>query len=200
MTPEELRPLVIVIDNYDSFTYNLVHAFHEGGARVVVHRNDAITRDALESQDPEAIVLSPGPGSPANPRDFGVCRDLIETPVRGVPMLGVCLGMQGMAHWTGGRVAPAPTVVHGEASRIALGASPLWVGLPEAIDVGRYHSLVVDGATLPDDWQVTATTQHGTVMAMDHKRLAWHGVQFHPESILTPDGQTIIGNFLESLP
>ncbi|MGB0651815.1 MAG: anthranilate synthase component II [Thermoplasmatota archaeon] len=189
-------PHIVVIDNYDSFTYNLVHALAAAGARTTVVRNDAVSRDEVAALGPDGLVFSPGPGHPAVPRDFGVCADLITNPLD-VPVLGVCLGMQGLAHHTGGRVVPAPEIVHGSASPARLqGGSPLFAGLGDAVDVGRYHSLLVDADSLPAAWRPLAATETGLLMAMEHKERPWYGVQFHPESILTPDGDRMVANFV----
>ncbi len=185
---------MIVIDNYDSFTYNLVHGLAKAGADVQVIRNDAIDRAGIADLQPDGIILSPGPGSPDNDRDFGICKDLILEPL-GVPMLGVCLGMQGMAHHAGGRVQRAPEVVHGEASHTTLQPHPIFAGLPTEVQVARYHSLCVT-ETGPD-WQELGRSDDGILMAMAHRRRPWVGVQFHPESILTPLGQTMLANFVE---
>lgn len=190
------RPRVLVIDNYDSFTHNLVHAFAGAGADAGAVRNDAIDHDAIAGDAPDAIVLSPGPGTPAEPRDFGVCADLIRQPLRDVPMLGVCLGMQGMAHHTGGSVIAAPRIVHGQASPFTPRPHPVFDGLSAPMLVGRYHSLCVDGDSLPDDWHPLGASDDGILMAMAHKTLPWFGMQFHPESILTPEGPKMIANFL----
>ena len=189
-------PRILVVDNYDSFTYNLVHAFAGAGAHVTVHRNDAVDRDAIARDAPDGIVLSPGPGHPGQERDFGVCKDLITEPWDG-PLLGVCLGMQGMALHSGGAVVPAPAIVHGSASRFRRGDHAVFAGLPPELSVGRYHSLAVDAERLPPDWQALGATEDGTLMAMAHRRRPWVGVQFHPESILTPDGPKMVHNFLE---
>ncbi len=184
---------ILVIDNYDSFTYNLVHGLAAAGADIVVERNDATDRAAIQAKGFDGIVLSPGPGSPAIARDVGVCADLIRRPLD-LPMLGVCLGMQSMAHYTGGTVSRAPQVVHGETSQVALGDHPLFEGLPGSVDVGRYHSLRVE-TPLPADWQALGSTQDGVLMAMAHQTLPWVGVQFHPESILSPQGPSMLANF-----
>jgi len=184
---------VLLVDNYDSFTHNLAHALAVAGADVTVARNDAVTlKQALAH---EAIVLSPGPGHPSVPRDVGVCAELLraEAPL---PMLGVCLGMQAMGHYGGGIVERAPRPVHGEASPVDLLPDPLWEGLPARIEAGRYHSLAVREAGLPAHWRILARGD-GVVMAMRHQRLPWWGVQFHPESILTPLGPRIVANFLD---
>lgn len=189
------RPRILVIDNYDSFTHNLVHAASTAGASVEVARNDAVTLGGINASGFDGIILSPGPGHPEVPRDFGVCADLVRAGTS-VPILGVCLGMQGLAHHTGGKVIAAPRPVHGEATQVTLDAHPLFAGLPPTIAAGRYHSLVVDADALPPDWKVIARGE-GIVMAMAHRRLPWAGVQFHPESILTPHGPRILQNFLE---
>jgi len=184
---------VAVVDNYDSFTHNLAHAVAVAGAGVEVVRNDAVDLAGLLALRPDAIVLSPGPGTPAEARDVGVCGPLLRSGAR-VPILGVCLGMQAMAHFTGGRVVRAPRPVHGEASEVDLVAHRLFEGLPPRIPAGRYHSLCVDEPSLPAEWQVVA---RGDVpMAMAHRALPWVGVQFHPESILTPHGPRLVANFL----
>ncbi len=180
---------LLLIDNYDSFTYNLAAGL--APADVTVCRNDAISRDQVESFD--GIVLSPGPGDPANPRDFGVCQEVIVEPVD-VPLLGVCLGMQGMAHHTGGRVGPAPQILHGQASPVSLQDHPLFEGVQRPAMVGRYHSLCVEA--LSPQWRPLGEYQ-GTLMAMAHRQRPWIGVQFHPESILTPDGPLMLQNFVE---
>ncbi len=186
---------LLVIDNYDSFTYNLVHGLTAAGAEVTVRRNDAITRSDIEAMRVEGIVLSPGPGSPGVARDVGVCADLIADPLP-VPLLGVCLGMQAMAHYTGGTVRRAPSVVHGEANTITLAPHPCFRGLPESVEVGRYHSLCVE-TPLPRQWQALGSSEDGVLMAMAHRERPWLGLQFHPESILSPTGQTMLQNFVE---
>lgn len=186
---------VLLLDNYDSFTHNLADALRRGGAEVTVARNDAVTRADIDAMAPEAIVLSPGPGHPANERDFGICTDLICKPWDG-PMLGVCLGMQGMAHHTGGTVDSAPSLVHGEGDAVALGEHTMFAGLERPVQVARYHSLCV---TEPSpEWQELGRSADGTLMAMAHRTRPWIGVQFHPESILTPEGQTMIDAFLQT--
>jgi len=185
---------LLLVDNYDSFTHNLAAGLHLGGADVTVVRNDAIDRDGVATLGPDGIVLSPGPGHPGVPRDFGVCTDLVRRPLD-VPMLGVCLGMQGMVHHTGGRVIAAPELVHGEASDAELEDHPLFDGVARRTPVGRYHSLCVD-ADLPPAWSPIGTS--GTVvMAVAHQDRPWVGVQFHPESILTPQGPRMLQNFVE---
>lgn len=186
---------ITVIDNYDSFTYNVVHGLAHAGADVSVHRNDAIDRDRLAADRPDGIVLSPGPGHPGVARDFGVCTDLVKRPLD-VPMMGICLGMQGMALHTGGAVDRAPEVVHGETRRFKPHHHVIFDGLPDEIQVGRYHSLCVAAAP-PDAWHDLGRTDDGVLMAMAHRQRPWIGLQFHPESILTPDGQTMIDHFVQ---
>ena len=186
---------VVLIDNYDSFTHNLADAVRRAGAQVTVRRNDAVTRDDVAALAPDAVILSPGPGHPGNERDFGVCQQLLRDPLD-VPMLGVCLGMQGMAHHTGGTIGPAPTLVHGEPDSVPLGEHAIFAGLSRPVQVARYHSLCV---TEPGpEWEPLGRSPDGTLMAMQHRRRPWIGVQFHPESILTPEGQTMIEQFLRT--
>jgi anthranilate synthase/aminodeoxychorismate synthase-like glutamine amidotransferase len=185
-------PRLLLVDNYDSFTYNLAHALATAGARVEVARNDAVTVEQALAHD--AIVLSPGPGHPAVPRDVGAC-DAILRAAPDLPMLGVCLGMQAMGHVAGAAVVRAPHPVHGQASPVELLPDPLWAGLPPRILAGRYHSLAVQNSGLPKQWAPLAHGD-GLLMAMRHRRLPWWGVQFHPESILTPEGPRILANFV----
>ncbi|MGB1586591.1 MAG: anthranilate synthase component II [Thermoplasmatota archaeon] len=183
---------ILLVDNYDSFTHNLADAMRRTGRDVLVARNDAVDRAQIADMQPEAIVLSPGPGHPGNPRDFGVCADLIRKPFD-IPMLGICLGMQGMALHTGGTVGPAPELVHGEADEVHL-EGPRFEGIPQPTAVGRYHSLcVVDAGP---QWHELGRAADGTLMAIEHRERPWLGLQFHPESILTPHGQAIIERFL----
>ena len=194
--------MIVLIDNYDSFTFNLFHYLGGLGAEVVVHRNDKIAVDDVTAADPDAIVLSPGP---CTPNEAGVCLELISRacglngfprPQRLVPILGVCLGHQSIGQAFGGKVVRARQPVHGKAEEIVHDGSALFRGAPKPLRAGRYHSLVVDGRTLPKDLKVSARTKDGIVMALRHLKLPVIGVQFHPESILTPDGQTLLGNFL----
>lgn len=189
------RPRLVLIDNYDSFTHNLAHGLSAAGADVEVVRNDAVALRALLAKRPDGFVLSPGPGHPANERDFGVCAPLVRRVAAqgGPPVFGVCLGLQGMAHHTGGKVVRAPRPVHGKSTLVSLGRHALFAGLPRRIEAGRYHSLVADERTLPKDWQVIARGD-GLVMAIAHRTRPLAGVQFHPESILTPQGQRLLRN------
>jgi anthranilate synthase/aminodeoxychorismate synthase-like glutamine amidotransferase len=193
--------VILVIDNYDSFTFNLVQALQAAGADVRVIRNDAITREGVEAlaADPEAdlrgIIVSPGPG---NPDTAGVSVDTIRVAMdRHIPLLGVCLGMQSMAVAWGAAIVRAPTLVHGEASAISHDGQGLLAGMEEGFPAARYHSLCVDPATLPEDLYVTATSpEDGVVMGLRHRTLPIEGVQFHPESVLTPSGPHLLANFL----
>ncbi len=193
--------MILVVDNYDSFTFNLVQALQAGGADVRVVRNDAITRDEVEAlaADParhlRGIVISPGPGDPGT---AGVSVDTVRVAAdRGLPLLGVCLGMQSMAAAYGAAIVRAPTLVHGEASNVEHDGLGLLAGMPAGFPAARYHSLCVDPSTLPPDLYVTATSPvDGVVMGLRHRTLPLEGVQFHPESVLTPSGPHLIANFL----
>ena len=187
----------LVIDNFDSFTYNLVQYLGEAGADPHVHRNDAITLAAARALDPDAIIISPGPGNPANERDFGVCRDILLELSPQVPTLGVCLGLQGFVHVYGGDVIHAPRILHGKASSVHHKGAGVLAGIPSPFQAARYHSLVVDATTLPTDIEMTAWTDDGELMAAQHRSHPIEGVQFHPESILTEHGHDMIRNFLE---
>jgi len=187
--------VILVIDNYDSFTFNLVQAFGELGQKVEVHRNDAIDVQGVRARSPTALVLSPGPCTPA---EAGISVALVESLSGTLPILGVCLGHQAIAHAFGGTVRRARTVMHGKTSLLRHPGRGLFAGLPEAPEVGRYHSLAVDEPSLPEALEATAfALDDGEVMALRHKRHPTVGVQFHPESILTPDGPRLLKNFLE---
>jgi len=183
---------VTLIDNYDSFTFNLVHFLGELGAEVAVWRNDARTVDETLSEKPDAIVLSPGP---CTPNEAGICLDLVRAAAGTTPILGVCLGHQSIGQVFGGKVIRAPTPMHGKVSTVTHTGQKLFRGVNGPIQATRYHSLVVERASAPDDLEVTAEAD-GLIMAMSHRRHNVHGVQFHPESIASEHGKTILGNFL----
>ena len=188
---------VLVIDNYDSFTYNLVQYLGELGAEPVVFRNDAITLKEAEALLPAAIVISPGPGDPCDRRYFGVCADILRGLSPRVPTLGVCLGHQGIGAVFGGRVVHARTLRHGKTSRIFHNGKGIFRGLPNGFLAARYHSLVLQRASLPPDLLLTAESDDGEVMGIRHRRFPIEGIQFHPESVLTEHGKAILANFLK---
>lgn len=183
--------MILLIDNYDSFTWNLVHYLREAGAEVRVWRNDALSVQQALAHDPQGIVISPGPRDPAS---AGICLDLIRAAA--VPVLGVCLGHQAIAQAFGGRIMPATRIMHGKVDRISHDGSGVFAGLPSPLAATRYHSLAVDPASLPDCLRVTARADDGTIMALAHRDLPIEGVQFHPESIASEHGHELIGNFL----
>jgi anthranilate synthase component II len=185
--------MLLLIDNYDSFTYNLVHYLGELGADIEVHRNDRITVERALELKPQAIVLSPGP---CTPREAGICLDLIARAGSHVPILGVCLGHQAIGDAYGGVVKRAPVPMHGKLSEIRARDVGLFKGLPKSFEVTRYHSLIVERATLPDALEVTAETADGLIMGLQHRVHPVHGVQFHPESIASEHGHAILANFL----
>jgi anthranilate synthase/aminodeoxychorismate synthase-like glutamine amidotransferase len=182
---------VLLIDNYDSFTYNLVHLLEELGAKVVVRRNDAVALDEAASLEPDRLVVSPGPGRPA---DAGVSVALIRELGPRVGTLGVCLGHQAVVEAFGGEVGAARALLHGKASLLRHDGRGVFAGLPEEIEVGRYHSLAA--TRVPGELEVSARTDDGEVMAVRHRSHPIEGVQFHPESVLTPHGRTLLANFL----
>ena len=186
--------MLVIIDNYDSFTYNLVHYLGELGADSRVFRNDAIEPDGVLALAPEAIVLSPGPGYPDS---AGVCLELVKKAAGKVPVLGVCLGHQTIGQAFGGRIVRAPRIMHGKLSAIRHGATGLFSGLPEEFQATRYHSLVVDRKSLPDCLRVTAETEDGLIMGLAHREHKVFGVQFHPESIASEHGHELFANFLQ---
>lgn len=185
---------VVIIDNYDSFTFNLVQRLGELGARPVVVRNDAVDIAGLKRLKPDRLVVSPGP---CTPNEAGISVEAIQQLAPDVPILGVCLGHQAIGQAFGGRVVRAKQPVHGKASAIEHDGLGLFKGVPSPFDVGRYHSLVVEKKSLPEELVVCATSRTGEIMAMRHRSFSVYGVQFHPESILTPHGQQILSNFLE---
>jgi anthranilate synthase component 2 len=191
--------MLVMIDNYDSFTYNLVQYFGELGTEVRVFRNDEITVAGIEALQPQHLVLSPGPCSPA---EAGICVQAIQHFMGRLPVLGVCLGHQAIGAALGGRIVRAKTPMHGKTDRLAHDAKGVYSGLPQDFTVVRYHSLVIDAATRPEALEVTATSQDGEIMGVRHRGLAGsatplEGVQFHPESILSEHGHQLLRNFVE---
>jgi anthranilate synthase component 2 len=186
--------MIVLIDNYDSFTFNLVHYLGALGAEVVVHRNDKIASAEVIATDPDAIVLSPGP---CTPDDAGICLDLIAMAAPRVPIFGVCLGHQAIGQAFGGKVVRAPLPVHGKLSAIGHRGEGVFRGINGPFRATRYHSLVVERATLTDDLTVTAQTEDRLVMGLMHRSLPVHGVQFHPESIASEHGHLVLKNFLD---
>jgi anthranilate synthase component II len=184
---------LLVIDNYDSFTYNLVHFLGELGAEPVVYRNDKITLEEIDDMAPEAIVLSPGP---CTPNEAGICLSLIERFAPAIPMLGVCLGHQAMGQAMGGEVVRAPELMHGKTSHINHKGKGIFRELNSGFIATRYHSLIVRPETLPGTLEVTASSDDGLIMGMQHRQFPMHGVQFHPESIASENGHALLQNFL----
>jgi len=184
---------ILVIDNYDSFTYNLVHFLGELGAAVTVRRNDKIGLDEIAAMAPDGIVLSPGT---CTPNEAGICLSVIERFAPSMPMLGVCLGHQAMGQAMGGDVIRAPELMHGKTSRINHSGKGLFRGLNSGFEATRYHSLTVKRETFPESLEITATTDDGLVMGLQHRSFPMHGVQFHPESIASENGHALLQNFL----
>ncbi len=187
--------MITLIDNYDSFTYNLVHYLGEMGAEVKVYRNNVVTVDAVFSENPSGIVLSPGP---CDPDRAGICLEVVKrAAVTGLPLLGVCLGHQAIGQVFGGKIVRADQLMHGKTSEIIHNGTGVFKGLPNRFTATRYHSLTVDPATVPNTLEVTATTADGVIMGLSHKSLPIHGVQFHPESIASEHGHALLRNFLD---
>jgi anthranilate synthase component 2 len=186
--------VIVLIDNYDSFTFNLVHYFGDLGAEVVVHRNDKVTSRAVMAADPDAIVLSPGP---CTPKEAGICLELIQQASATIPILGVCLGHQAIGDAFGGKVVRAPVLVHGKLSEIRHHGQGVFRGINGPFKATRYHSLVVERDSLPGELNVNAETDDGIIMGLAHARLPVHGVQFHPESIASDHGHLMLKNFLD---
>ena len=189
-----MAAMVVLIDNYDSFTFNLVHYLGGLGADVVVHRNDKVSVSDVIAAKPDAIVLSPGP---CTPNEAGVCLNLIEQTAPSIPILGVCLGHQAIGQAFGGAVVRAPAPVHGKLSEVHHQGAGVFHGINGSFKATRYHSLVVERTSMPDALTVTAETDDRLVMGLAHKTLPVHGVQFHPESIASEDGPLILKNFLD---
>ena len=188
---------VLVIDNYDSFTYNIVQELAELGAEPTVARNDAWTLEQVRGFAPDGIVISPGSGSPENARDIGISNDVIRELGPSIPLLGVCLGHQCIGYVFGARIARAPELLHGKVSQIYHRGEGVLDGLPIPFEATRYHSLIVERASLPHDLKVTAETHDEIVMAVRHREYPIEGVQFHPESVLTTEGMRLLRNFLK---
>ena len=186
--------MLLLIDNYDSFTYNLVHFLGELGAACEVRRNDKLTVEEAIALKPKAIVLSPGP---CTPNEAGICLDLVAKAGPRIPLLGVCLGHQTIGQAYGGKVIRAPEPMHGKLSTIRNKGKGLFADVPARIEVTRYHSLIVERASLPPDLEVTAETSDGIIMGLAHKRHPVHGLQFHPESIASEHGHDLLANFLK---
>ena len=187
--------MLVIIDNYDSFTYNLVHYLGELGVDCGVFRNDAISVQEVLALDPDGIVLSPGPGYP---QSAGICLDLVEKAADTVPMLGVCLGHQAIGQAFGGCIVRAPRLMHGKLSSIRHDGDGLFQGLPQGFEATRYHSLVVERESLPETLQVNAETEQGVIMGLAHRERPVFGVQFHPESIASEHGHALLANFLRA--
>ena len=184
---------MLLIDNYDSFTYNLVQAFAAMGASVMVYRNDAISVEESAALEPTHLVISPGPG---RPEDAGVSLDMIGAWAGKVPILGVCLGHQSIVQQHGGDIVRAERLMHGKTSMVKHDGATIFAGLSNPFEVGRYHSLCAEHESLPDELVVTAETERGEIMGVRHKTLPIEGVQFHPESVLTPEGDALMANFM----
>jgi len=189
-----VKPRLLLIDNYDSFTYNLVQAFLVLGAEVEVHRNDALTPAAARALAPTHLCISPGPGTP---HDAGTSMDMIREFAGGIPVLGVCLGHQSIVAVFGGEIVRAGRLMHGKTSLVRHDARTLFTQVSQPCEVGRYHSLIAEPASLPALLEVSARTDEGEIMAVRHRTLTVEGVQFHPESILTPEGPKMLGAFLQ---
>jgi len=188
---------ILLLDNYDSFTYNLVQAFAASGAEVHVHRNDAIDTSAALALAPTHLVISPGPG---RPEDAGRSLEMIGAFCERIPVLGVCLGHQSLVSFFGGSIVRAERLMHGKTSRVKHDGSELFEGLSQPFEAGRYHSLCADSRSLPAELILTAETERGEIMAVRHQTLPLNGVQFHPESVLTPEGDRLLLNFMQMTP
>ncbi len=186
--------MILVIDNYDSFTYNLVQYLGELGAELEVRRNDQTTVDEIARMAPERIVISPGPKTPT---EAGICLDVIQKFSGKIPILGVCLGHQAIGQAFGGKVIRAPEIMHGKTSQISHDGKTIFSNLPNPFPATRYHSLIVERSSLPDCLEISATTADGLIMGLRHKQHKVEGVQFHPESVLTEAGKQLLANFLK---
>ena len=191
--PNEFRPMLLLIDNYDSFTYNLAQYFGELGCELVIKRNDEISLDEIAALAPKHICISPGP---CTPREAGISKDVVLRFGAKIPILGVCLGHQCIAEAYGGKIVRASTLVHGKSSTIRHNGSALFTDLPAPFEAGRYHSLAVERSSFPACLEIIAESEDGEIMALRHREFPVYGVQFHPESVLTCDGKKILGRFL----
>ena len=191
--PNEVRPMLLLIDNYDSFTYNLAQYFGELGCELVIKRNDEISLDEIAALAPKHICISPGP---CTPREAGISKDVVLRFGAKIPILGVCLGHQCIAEAYGGKIVRASTLVHGKSSTIRHNGSALFTDLPAPFEAGRYHSLAVERSSFPACLEIIAESEDGEIMALRHREFPVYGVQFHPESVLTCDGKKILGRFL----
>jgi anthranilate synthase component 2 len=187
--------MILIIDNYDSFTYNVYQYIASLGYQVQVIRNDKITLDEIAENNYSAIIISPGPGTPD---DAGISKDVIARFAGRIPILGICLGHQAIGEVFGGRVVRAPRPVHGKVSAVHHSGVGIYQGLPQPFAAGRYHSLLVEGESVPDCLEVTSRTQEGLIMGLRHREYNVEGIQFHPESVLTPDGMRLFANFLQN--
>jgi len=189
---------VLIIDNYDSFTYNLYQYVGELNKNPIVFKNDEINLEEIKELNPSHIILSPGPGRPENKKDFGICKEILKNYDKSIPVLGVCLGHQGICNYFGGRIINAPLVMHGEKSKVRHGSSILFENIPKEFEVMRYHSLIVDKKDFPENLKITASTiNDNLIMAVEDIKYPIFGIQFHPESIGTKYGKKILENFLE---
>jgi anthranilate synthase/aminodeoxychorismate synthase-like glutamine amidotransferase len=191
--PNEVRPMLLLIDNYDSFTYNLAQYFGELGCELVIKRNDEISLDEIAALAPKHICISPGP---CTPREAGISKDVVLRFGAKIPILGVCLGHQCIAEAYGGKIVRASNLMHGKSSMIRHKGSALFTDLPAPFEAGRYHSLAVERSSFPACLEIIAESEDGEIMALRHREFPVYGVQFHPESVLTCDGKKILGRFL----
>jgi len=191
--PNEFRPMLLLIDNYDSFTYNLAQYFGELGCELVIKRNDEISLDEIAALAPQHICISPGP---CTPREAGISKEVVLRFGANIPILGVCLGHQCIAEAYGGKIVRASTLVHGKSSTIRHNGSALFTDLPAPFEAGRYHSLAVERSSFPACLEIIAESEDGEIMALRHREFPVYGVQFHPESVLTCNGKKILGRFL----
>jgi anthranilate synthase/aminodeoxychorismate synthase-like glutamine amidotransferase len=185
---------ILIIDNYDSFTYNLVQLVGKFVSDIIVERNDKVTIDEIKKMSPNKIIISPGPGKP---EDSKISLDIIKELGSSIPILGVCLGHQAIGAVFGGKITYAPTLMHGKTSQVVHDNKSIFHDIPQNFEAGRYHSLIIDKDTLPDVFKISASTKDDVIMAIRHKQYPIEGIQFHPESILTPQGENIIKNWLE---